>query len=139
MTPLQIRLLVYGVVLALGLGAIWYVRHVKSSWLDEHDRAEAAIAAVAQHQAVIGVLQAQRQRQEAAAHERDRRLRESARRLAKFEAAERAARESDPGYAAWAATPHPAVVGVLLSNGADAVRSDHPDAERAPDGGDADP
>lgn len=140
LTGLQIRLILYSLAAVLTLGAMIYVRHVKNAWLDEHDRAQAAEQTAKAHQAVIGVLTQQRATQEAAAHERDQSYRWIARRLGEYRKAEQATKASDPVYAGWAATPHPGVVGVLLTEPGDPAPADDPaPAVSTPHGADRDP
>lgn len=118
------RLILYGVVLAFGLGAIWYVSHTRNAWLDERDRAQAAEQAAAGYQASLGVLTAQRAAQEAAAHEREKSYKWIAHKLGAYRKAESMARISDPTYAAWATIRHPVLAGVLLQEPSDSPTAD---------------
>ncbi|MGE3482888.1 MAG: hypothetical protein AB7K73_16040 [Gammaproteobacteria bacterium] len=113
---LSLRLGAYVVVGALVLGALWYVHHLKSAWLDEHDRALRATENAQAQAVALRRMTEHQARQAAAVATRDRENRALARRLAEYRRAHDETKRTDPVYASWGATPHPPVVGVLLDD-----------------------
>ncbi len=113
---LRLRLVAYIALGALALGALWYVHHLKSEWLDEHDRALRATENAQAQAVALRRMTEHQARQAAAVATRDRENRALARRLAEYRRAHDETKRTDPVYASWGATPHPPVVGVLLDD-----------------------
>lgn len=124
---LQIRLALYAAVGLLILGALWYVRALKFEALEQRERAVMAEQGAAAAKAVIGVLRAQRDKQEAAARERSAKLNQIQREYAALRSRDRAQRETDPPYRDWAGAHHPVSVGVVLQAPAGTGAGSNPD------------